>query len=264
VTVQWSPSTDDVGVVEYGVYRDNGLMASQAELTATVSNLRCGTSYEIAVDATDAAGNRSEKARIAVSTNTCAAAPSGGPGGTDRPNQDNPNKPDKADHPQPESTQNAVESASADQPASLEPKESPTSPADPSRVDRSTPSRATGPTREVRQVPTPSREKEDRYSRPRVGLQSSAGRRPWPSFLGPHPVIPGVFDVLSLGLTGGGLSQWSSSTFRVFAVDHLLTVRWDGRTLHSRGALKLHMDWSGRNYKLWIRQHRRAFERLPA
>ena len=92
VSLAWSPSTDDVGVVEYGVYRDNERIASQTELTATVSNLRCGTSYSIAVDATDAAGNRSEKARTAVSTSTCAATPSDKPGGPDKPEK--PEKPE--------------------------------------------------------------------------------------------------------------------------------------------------------------------------
>ncbi|MGH7541322.1 MAG: hypothetical protein ACRELC_10010 [Gemmatimonadota bacterium] len=55
-----------------------------------------------------------------------------------------------------------------------------------------------------------------------------------------------------------GLRPWISADY------DLISVRWDGRRFFSRGALKLHLDWSGDSYQTWVRQHRTAFQRLPA
>ena len=44
----------------------------------------------------------------------------------------------------------------------------------------------------------------------------------------------------------------------------LISVRWDGRRFFSRGALKLHLDWSGGDYEAWVRQHPAAYLRLRA
>ncbi len=59
VSLAWNASTDEVGVTGYGVYRDGTSVASPAGTTSTVSGLVCGTTYTFAVDAVDAAGNRS-------------------------------------------------------------------------------------------------------------------------------------------------------------------------------------------------------------
>lgn len=76
VTLRWAPSTDDVGVTGYDVYRD-GTKVTTAPVTATThtdTGLTPSTRYTYAVRARDAAGNVSApSAALAVTT-----APSGG------------------------------------------------------------------------------------------------------------------------------------------------------------------------------------------
>jgi chitodextrinase len=69
----WSSSTDNVGVAGYGVYRNGALVVSTVLLNSTVPGLTCATPYSFAVDAYDAAGNRSSKTSVSLSTNACAA-----------------------------------------------------------------------------------------------------------------------------------------------------------------------------------------------
>ena len=71
VSLAWNAATDNTGVTGYGVYRGGNLVSSPTGLTATVSGLSCGTSYSFAVDAVDAAGNRSPQATVSASTSTC-------------------------------------------------------------------------------------------------------------------------------------------------------------------------------------------------
>jgi chitodextrinase len=75
VSLSWSASTDNVGVTGYGVYRDGTLVGSATQTSYAVNGLSCGQSYTFAVDAVDAAGNRSAKTALTASTNACAAAP---------------------------------------------------------------------------------------------------------------------------------------------------------------------------------------------
>ena len=81
VTMSWSPSTDNVGVAGYGVYRDSSRIATTTQTTATFNGLSCGTTYALGVDAYDAAGNRSAVGSISTSTQPCAP-PSSGAGWT--------------------------------------------------------------------------------------------------------------------------------------------------------------------------------------
>ncbi len=69
--VSWGASTDNVGVSGYGVYLNGASVGSTAGRSYTFSGLSCGTSYALAVDAYDAAGNRSGKASLSASTATC-------------------------------------------------------------------------------------------------------------------------------------------------------------------------------------------------
>ncbi len=62
VMLAWSPSTDNVGVVEYGLYASGLRVSTSSDANATLTNLACGTSYLVALDAADAAGNRSTQA----------------------------------------------------------------------------------------------------------------------------------------------------------------------------------------------------------
>ena len=73
-TIAWGASTDNVGVTGYTVYRD-GATAGAADATLfTVPGLACSRTYTLAVDATDAAGNRSQKATVVAATKPCPLA----------------------------------------------------------------------------------------------------------------------------------------------------------------------------------------------
>ena len=71
LALSWSASSDNVGVAGYGVYKNGTLAASPTTTGYTLTGLACGTSYAVAVDAYDAAGNRSGKATITTSTAAC-------------------------------------------------------------------------------------------------------------------------------------------------------------------------------------------------
>ena len=64
MTLSWNASTDNVGVTGYGLYRGGAAVGSTnaSTRTYTFTGLSCGTTYTLAVDAVDAAGNRSTQA----------------------------------------------------------------------------------------------------------------------------------------------------------------------------------------------------------
>jgi chitodextrinase len=71
ISISWSASSDNIGVAGYGVYRGGTLVSTTSSTSTTVTGLTCGTSYALAVDAYDAAGNRSGKATLTASTGAC-------------------------------------------------------------------------------------------------------------------------------------------------------------------------------------------------
>jgi chitodextrinase len=71
ISVSWSPSTDNIGVAGYGRYVNGNLVSTGGSTSQTFSGLTCGTQYSLAVDAVDAAGNRSAKATLTYSTSAC-------------------------------------------------------------------------------------------------------------------------------------------------------------------------------------------------
>jgi chitodextrinase len=71
VVVTWGTSTDNFGVVGYSVYQGATLAGTTAQNSYTVTGLSCGTSYNVYVDAYDAAGNHSTKATAFVTTSAC-------------------------------------------------------------------------------------------------------------------------------------------------------------------------------------------------
>jgi hypothetical protein len=75
ITVRWSASSDNVGVAGYGRYRNGSLVSSGTATSYTFSGLACGTSYTLAVDAYDGAGNSSARASIGASTSSCSSTP---------------------------------------------------------------------------------------------------------------------------------------------------------------------------------------------
>jgi chitodextrinase len=68
----WSPSTDNVGVSGYGVYRGVSRVATVSNTTSSLTSLTCGTAYDVGVDAFDAAGNRSPRASVTATTAACS------------------------------------------------------------------------------------------------------------------------------------------------------------------------------------------------
>jgi chitodextrinase len=70
VTISWSPSNDDVGVTGYGLYRGSSRVDT-TQTSGIFNGLSCGTAYQVGVDAVDAAGNRSQRAELTVTTAAC-------------------------------------------------------------------------------------------------------------------------------------------------------------------------------------------------
>jgi parallel beta-helix repeat protein len=73
INLSWAPSSDNVGVAGYNVYANATQVSSTAGTSYTVNNLTCGTSYTLAVEAYDGAGNRSPQASVTANTGACAA-----------------------------------------------------------------------------------------------------------------------------------------------------------------------------------------------
>lgn len=59
ITFSWAASSDNVGVVEYRIYRNGTYLGSVSGTSARDANLSAGRSYSYSVQAVDAAGNRS-------------------------------------------------------------------------------------------------------------------------------------------------------------------------------------------------------------
>jgi uncharacterized protein YkwD len=71
VNVRWSASTDNIGVTAYRVWRGGTLLGTTASTSVSFTGLTCGTSYQIGIEAIDAAGNVSPRALRTVSTRSC-------------------------------------------------------------------------------------------------------------------------------------------------------------------------------------------------
>jgi chitodextrinase len=76
VTLSWSASTDNTGVVAYDVYQDGSLVGSSSSPTFTVTGLTGSSTYSMTVRARDAVGNAAALS-AAVSFTTLPAVPSG-------------------------------------------------------------------------------------------------------------------------------------------------------------------------------------------
>ena len=72
IAVSWTASSDNIGVAGYGLYRNGSTTGSSLVASASFSGLACGTTYTLAVDAYDAAGNRSGKTSLSAATSACA------------------------------------------------------------------------------------------------------------------------------------------------------------------------------------------------
>jgi uncharacterized protein YkwD/chitodextrinase len=70
--IRWNASSDNVGVTSYGVYVGGTRIGSISATSATITGLRCGTSYAVGVDAADAAQNRSAVTTLTVQAAACS------------------------------------------------------------------------------------------------------------------------------------------------------------------------------------------------
>jgi hypothetical protein len=70
-TVGWAAATDDVGVVRYDVTVGGSSAGSVTGRQIDLTNLDCGTDYDVAVRAADAAGNLSDPSTGTISTSSC-------------------------------------------------------------------------------------------------------------------------------------------------------------------------------------------------
>ena len=71
IALQWSASSDNVGVTGYGLYRGGTRIGTSSGTTGIFSSLQCNTNYTLGVDAYDAADNHSNQAVVMVSTTAC-------------------------------------------------------------------------------------------------------------------------------------------------------------------------------------------------
>jgi hypothetical protein len=76
MTLSWSPSTDNVGVTGYEVFRNGTSIGTTATTSIGVTGLSAGTTYSMTVRARDAAGNGSSpSAALSVTTSTGSSTP---------------------------------------------------------------------------------------------------------------------------------------------------------------------------------------------
>ena len=87
MNLSWSPSTDNVGVTGYEVFRRQGTSGGFTQVgtpsgtSFTASGLSAGTQYQFYVRARDAAGNVSGNSTTVTATTTSGGGGPGGPGG---------------------------------------------------------------------------------------------------------------------------------------------------------------------------------------
>lgn len=83
ISLNWTASTDNIGVAGYDVYKDGVFYATVTGTTATVSGLNPSTTYNFYVIAKDAAGNTSTASNTASGTTLASGQPGGSCGTED-------------------------------------------------------------------------------------------------------------------------------------------------------------------------------------
>jgi Polysaccharide lyase len=73
LTITWIASTDNVGVTGYRVFVDGVHFGETSSTSYLVDGLPCATTTTLAVEAYDAAGNRSPRRSVSASTAPCSA-----------------------------------------------------------------------------------------------------------------------------------------------------------------------------------------------
>ncbi|MCK8523131.1 S8 family serine peptidase [Aquimarina sp. D1M17] len=77
LTLNWTASTDNVGVTEYDVYQGSTVLGSVTNTTANVTGLTANTAYQFSVVAKDAAGNESAASNVVSVTTSGGGSGSG-------------------------------------------------------------------------------------------------------------------------------------------------------------------------------------------
>ena len=80
ITLVWNATTDNVGVSGYRLWRDGSVAGTTTSTSYTYTGLSCGTSFTLALEAFDAAGNTSLRAEATTIRSTLACS-----GGTSPP-----------------------------------------------------------------------------------------------------------------------------------------------------------------------------------
>ncbi len=75
-TLNWTASTDNVGVDHYDVYNGMSVVGQTTSLSYVYNSLSCGTNYVLGVQAVDAAGNKSGFETSNVTTSSCPTSTS--------------------------------------------------------------------------------------------------------------------------------------------------------------------------------------------
>ena len=70
VDLSWTASTDNIGVKNYSIYKDDTALVTTSSVTHTVSGLTANTTYAFKVKARDAAGNESGFSNVINVKNT--------------------------------------------------------------------------------------------------------------------------------------------------------------------------------------------------
>lgn len=83
ISLSWTASTDNIGVVSYDIYKDGIFYATVTGTTATVSGLASSTTYNFYVIAKDSAGNSSTASNTAQGTTLAGGQPGGSCGTED-------------------------------------------------------------------------------------------------------------------------------------------------------------------------------------
>jgi chitodextrinase len=85
IAIGWGAASDNVGVTNYRVYRNSNMIGQGPGSSGGAANAwtdsggTCGTSYQYAVEAQDAAGNTGPKATVTAATTPCAVADTSAP-----------------------------------------------------------------------------------------------------------------------------------------------------------------------------------------
>jgi hypothetical protein len=75
ISIAWTASSDNAAVSGYDLLQNGNNVGTTTNTSHTFTNLTCGTTYTLALDAYDTAGNHSPQTTITAATDVCPAPP---------------------------------------------------------------------------------------------------------------------------------------------------------------------------------------------